>query len=145
MKNNVVPCVFGELQELYRWLEEDFHPLKLSQRIASPIAFMSEKKDLKQYVDAIHDITIMRLIKQVRKPHTPPNDIPASMLHLTIVHSFSDLTSVQFHRDRSLRRTRALRRALPLGARHRRLCQVARTSGLLSHVTHTLCRHLALS
>ena len=68
----MVPCVFGELQELYRWLEEDFYPLKLSQRIASPIAFMSEKKDLKQYVDAIHDITIMRLIKQVRKPHTSP-------------------------------------------------------------------------
>ena len=67
VKNNVVPCVYAELQDLYRWLEEDFHPLKLSQRMSSPITFMADKKDLKQYVGAIQDITIMRLIKQVRQ------------------------------------------------------------------------------
>ena len=61
-----MPVVHSELQDLYRWLEEEFHPLQLSQRISAPVAFMSEKKDLRQYVTAIQDITIMRLIKQVR-------------------------------------------------------------------------------
>ena len=84
MKNNVVPCVYAELQDLYRWLEEDFHPLKLSQRMSSPISFMADKKDLKQYVGAIQDITIMRLIKQVRQPSfTVSFDVVFVFLHVT--------------------------------------------------------------
>ena len=65
VKHGVTQCVHPELQELYKWLEEEFHPLKLAERTAAPVAFMAEKKDLKQYVTAIQDITITRLIKQV--------------------------------------------------------------------------------
>ena len=59
VKHGVVQCVHAELHDLYRWLEEEFHPLKLAERTAAPVAFMAEKKDLKQYVPAIQDITII--------------------------------------------------------------------------------------
>ena len=65
MKYNILQYVHPELQNLYRWLEVEFHPLKLSSRVASSLEFIEKNKDLNQYVPALQDITIMRLLKQV--------------------------------------------------------------------------------
>ena len=64
-KYNVVQNVNPELQNLYRWLEVDFHPLKLSSRVAPSMEFIRKKDDLAEYAPALEDITIVRLVKQV--------------------------------------------------------------------------------
>ena len=56
------------LQELYRILEIDFHPLLLCNRVLQVIDFMeksTECPDLKQYITALKDVTTMRLLKEV--------------------------------------------------------------------------------
>lgn len=65
VKYSVIQYVFPELQNLYRWLEIDFHPLKLSDRVKPCIEFISNQPDLKQYVPALQDIIITRVLKQV--------------------------------------------------------------------------------
>lgn len=59
---------YQSLQELYRWLEVDFHPLMLSSRVLQVVDFIEKCEDcpdLKQYVSSIKDVTIMRLLKEV--------------------------------------------------------------------------------
>ena len=53
------------MQNLFRWLEVEFHPLKLSMRVSSSLEFIEQNEDLAQYVGALQDITVTRLIKQV--------------------------------------------------------------------------------
>ena len=65
MKYNIVQFVYPELQNLYQWLEVDFHPLKLASHVQSCLDFIATKEDLAPYIPALQDITIMRVIKQV--------------------------------------------------------------------------------
>ena len=66
MKYGIHQQCYEELKPLYQTLEVEFHPLKLSERVAKPMEFISGHKDLKNYVSALQDITITRLIKQVK-------------------------------------------------------------------------------
>jgi translation initiation factor 3 subunit A len=65
VKYNIVQYVYPELQNLYQWLEVEFHPLKLATRVQSSLEFLSKKEELVQYIPALQDITTMRVIKQI--------------------------------------------------------------------------------
>jgi hypothetical protein len=65
MKYNVVQFVNPELHNLYKWLEVEFHPLKLAQRISSSLEYIEKNEELVQFIPALQDITIMRILKQV--------------------------------------------------------------------------------
>uniref|UniRef100_T1IIY3 Eukaryotic translation initiation factor 3 subunit A n=1 Tax=Strigamia maritima TaxID=126957 RepID=T1IIY3_STRMM len=64
----VIQHVGLQLQDLYRWLEVEFHPLKLSVRIQQCFDFIEKNDDwaeLKQYIVPLQDVTLTRLLKQV--------------------------------------------------------------------------------
>ena len=65
VKYGIINYVYPELQNLYKWLELEFHPLKLATRVQGSLEFIGTKDELKQYVSALQDITITRLLKQV--------------------------------------------------------------------------------
>ncbi|XP_054723932.1 eukaryotic translation initiation factor 3 subunit A-like [Uloborus diversus] len=57
-----------QLQDLYRWLETEFHPLKLCSRIQQCFDFLNSWDDfpeLRQYIPPIQDITVVRLVKEI--------------------------------------------------------------------------------
>lgn len=58
--------VYPELKNLYNILEVDFHPLKLYEKIKPCIEFIEKNDDLAQYVPALEDIIVTRILKQVR-------------------------------------------------------------------------------
>lgn len=65
VKFNLIQYVVPELNNLYQWLEVEFHPLKLSARIAPSIEYIEQNEDLAQYVPALEGIIITRVLKQV--------------------------------------------------------------------------------
>ena len=65
MKHNVIQFVHPELQNLYNLLEVEFHPLRLYKKVKSSIDFISQNDDLAQYVPALEDIIVTRVLKQV--------------------------------------------------------------------------------
>ena len=76
MKYNVVQYVHPELQNLYKYLEVEFHPLRLYDRVKASIDFITENEELGQYIGALEEIIIARVLKQVcyrlyfvRSPH----------------------------------------------------------------------------
>lgn len=60
---------YGPLQDLYKYLEVDFNPLALCGRVQSVIQFIDEKcdpsLDLKNYIPALKNLSILRLLKGV--------------------------------------------------------------------------------
>lgn len=64
---NVVNLASPQLQELYNWLEVDFHPLLLCSRVQSVIEYLcnEENSPLQQYVPALQDVTLVRLVRQI--------------------------------------------------------------------------------
>lgn len=59
---------YQPLQDLYRYLEVDFHPLAICERVQSVIQFIDkcdDCPDIKNYVDALKNIAILRLLKGV--------------------------------------------------------------------------------
>lgn len=64
-KHNLMQYVHPELKSLYNLLEVDFHPLRLYERVKECIKFISETDDLAQYVPALEDIIVTRVLKQV--------------------------------------------------------------------------------
>ena len=58
-------CITPELQEIYQLLEVEFIPLQLSSRLKVLLDKLEESKDLKQYVDSLKEVMLVRLIKQV--------------------------------------------------------------------------------
>lgn len=64
---NVVSLASPRLQELYAWLEVDFHPLQLCSRVHVIVEELlaDEGSPLQQYVPALQDVTLVRLIRQV--------------------------------------------------------------------------------
>jgi len=52
---------------LYNFLEVEFDPLLLSQRVVPLLEGLRANEELGQYVDCLQEITLVRLIKQVRR------------------------------------------------------------------------------
>lgn len=67
MRFNVVQLADKQFHDLYEWLETDFDPLNLCTRVKSitDIIAEDEKSSLKQYIQALHDVTVVRLIREV--------------------------------------------------------------------------------
>lgn len=67
VRMNVVSLASPRLQELYAWLEVDFHPLQLCSRVHVIVEELlaEEGSLLQQYVPALQDVTLVRLIRQV--------------------------------------------------------------------------------
>lgn len=59
---------YKPLQDLYRYLEVDFHPLAICERVQSVIQFIEKCEDctdIQNYVAALKNIAILRLLKGV--------------------------------------------------------------------------------
>lgn len=67
VRMNVVNLASPQLQELYSWLEVEFHPLQLCNRVNSVITTLQvdETSPLAQYVSALQDVTLVRLVHQI--------------------------------------------------------------------------------
>jgi translation initiation factor 3 subunit A len=72
VKYNVVQYVYPEVKDLYEWLEVEFHPLKMSTRVNSCLEYLEKHNDMEfsQYITALKDIAVMRLLKQVSQVYT---------------------------------------------------------------------------
>lgn len=55
-----------ELQELYQHLEVDFDPLELCAKVVPILEQLEEQEHVGQYVGLLREITLVRLIKQVK-------------------------------------------------------------------------------
>lgn len=64
---NIVNLASPQLQELYSWLEVEFHPLELCSRVDSVIQTLQadESSPLIQYIPALQDVTLVRLVHQI--------------------------------------------------------------------------------
>lgn len=58
-----------ELQQLYHYLEVDFDPLHLCSNVMPILKELEEQEHLSQYVELLRDVTLVRLIKQVKGRH----------------------------------------------------------------------------
>lgn len=67
VKLNIIQYVHPEIQNLYNYLEMEFHPLKLYDSVKSSIEFISNNEELSQYIPALEEIIITRVLKQVMK------------------------------------------------------------------------------
>lgn len=67
MRLNVVTFAATQLQNLYTWLEVDFHPLELCEKVSGVIKVLKQEETgmLLQYIPALQDVTLVRLIHQV--------------------------------------------------------------------------------
>lgn len=56
-----------QFQNLHKWLEVDYNPLLLCKNVEEVIEYIrsDEKNPLMQYIDALHDVTLVRLVRQV--------------------------------------------------------------------------------
>ena len=64
----VVGAAGPQMKDLYNWLEVEFHPLQLCDKVDSSLKTLAEGEDgavLSQYSDALRDMTLIRLLKQV--------------------------------------------------------------------------------
>jgi len=64
----VVTAASPELQDLYNWLEVDFHPLSLCKKVDAKLKLFEENSDftsLVMYSPPLRDMTLVRLLKQV--------------------------------------------------------------------------------
>nr|CAH7733430.1 unnamed protein product [Callosobruchus chinensis] len=64
---NVVNLASPQLQDLYTWLEVDFHPLLLCERVHGVIKSLEAEENslLQQYIPALQDVTLVRLVRQI--------------------------------------------------------------------------------
>lgn len=63
----MVPYVLPELRELFNWLEVEFHPLMLCNRVDGVLTFLEGSDiDLAQYIPSLQTNALVRLLKQVR-------------------------------------------------------------------------------
>ena len=67
VRSNIISLTVTELQNLYEWLEVDFDPLSLCERITTVIEYLKldENSSLQQYIPALQDVALMRLVRQV--------------------------------------------------------------------------------
>ncbi|KAH1009215.1 hypothetical protein HUJ04_001605 [Dendroctonus ponderosae] len=65
---NVVNLATPQLQEVYRWLEVDFDPLNLCSHMNTIMEQLRAEESgaaLQQYISALQDVTLVRLVRQV--------------------------------------------------------------------------------
>uniref|UniRef100_A0A5F8HG80 Eukaryotic translation initiation factor 3 subunit A n=2 Tax=Monodelphis domestica TaxID=13616 RepID=A0A5F8HG80_MONDO len=66
---NVLQYVVPEVKDLYNWLEVEFNPLKLCDRVTKVLNWVREQAEkepeLQQYVPQLQNNTILRLLQQV--------------------------------------------------------------------------------
>lgn len=64
---NVVNLATPQLQNLYTWLEVDFHPLLLCARVNTVIESLQTEENLalQQYIHPLQDVTLVRLVRQI--------------------------------------------------------------------------------
>lgn len=67
LRTNVFQLASPEFQNLYRWLEVDYNPLKLCANVQNVINYIKEEQTgfFLQYTDALQDVTLVRLVRQV--------------------------------------------------------------------------------
>lgn len=68
VRMNVVALATPQLQELHLWLEEEFNPLQLCIKVSSIVERIKTEDSstgLVQYIPALQDVTLIRLIRQV--------------------------------------------------------------------------------
>ncbi|XP_077992284.1 eukaryotic translation initiation factor 3 subunit A-like [Glandiceps talaboti] len=67
VKHNVIQHVLPQLKDLFKWLEVEFHPLQLCERVTNVLQYIKDTNelDMVQYVPALQDVTLTRLLKQV--------------------------------------------------------------------------------
>ena len=61
----MVQLVTPDLQQLYKYLEEDFNPLLLCKRVVPILEKLQEDKLFSQYIEPLKAIVLVRLVKQV--------------------------------------------------------------------------------
>lgn len=106
VKYNVIQYAHPQIRDLYKWLEVDFNPLKLSQSVDKCLNFVDtldekEKREYAQYVQPIKEITVTRLVKQIAQIYNTieikrfvqlaPNGIDIHALEKLIVDSAKHL------------------------------------------------------
>lgn len=64
---NVVQLADKQFRDLHQWLEVDFDPLNLCARIKSVTDLIAadEKSPLQQYIQSLHDVTTVRLVREI--------------------------------------------------------------------------------
>ncbi|XP_019498457.1 PREDICTED: eukaryotic translation initiation factor 3 subunit A [Hipposideros armiger] len=66
---NVLQYVVPEVKDLYNWLEVEFNPLKLCERVTKVLNWVRDQPEkepeLQQYVPQLQNNTILRLLQQV--------------------------------------------------------------------------------
>merc|ERR1719427_2330393 len=80
----VVGAAGQQMQDIYSWLEVDFHPLQLCQKVDVLLSSIEGGEDgaaLKQYTAPLRDMTLIRLLKQVAQS--------VSMKRLLVLAKFS--------------------------------------------------------
>lgn len=67
IRSNVFQLALPQFQNLHKWLEVDYNPLLLCKNVEEVIEYIrsDEKNPLMQYIDALHDVTLVRLVRQV--------------------------------------------------------------------------------
>ena len=64
----VVQAATQPLQELYNYLEVEFHPLKLCSKVETTLKLIEGSEEmsvLQQYLPSLREITLVRLLQQV--------------------------------------------------------------------------------
>lgn len=69
LHHDVLQLLSPELQQLYQFLEVDFDPLHLCSKVTPIFESLDSQNTLKQYVEPLKEITLVRLIKQVEHRH----------------------------------------------------------------------------
>ncbi|CAM1317879.1 EIF3A (predicted), partial [Pycnogonum litorale] len=68
IRQNVLPYAMTQIQELHKWLEIEFHPLDLCDRIDVCLKELEKNEELvelQHYIPAVQKISVMRLLFQV--------------------------------------------------------------------------------
>ncbi|XP_067937893.1 eukaryotic translation initiation factor 3 subunit A-like isoform X2 [Watersipora subatra] len=65
MRNNVLQYTSPEIKSMYLSLEVEFDPLNLSSKLSKCMDYVGQQEYLTRYVDALQEMTVIRLIKQV--------------------------------------------------------------------------------
>lgn len=63
--HNVLQFVPGELLQLHHYLELEFNPLLLCKRVSPILEGLESDEMLKDYIEPLKEITLVRLIKEV--------------------------------------------------------------------------------
>ena len=63
---NVTLNVIPEISNLYQWIEIDFEPLKLCDKVNNVLNVIKDLDDYQQYVKPLMEVTATRMLRQVR-------------------------------------------------------------------------------